>query len=455
MKRRRFMGLVWALAWFSGKTVWALDPSQGSEPPTLVLTLQECVETALKNNPDIVGAQYGVDIQDMAVQTVKGRLLPTITSGYSLSKAISGPTSGQFLDPVTGQIITSLGRSTVSGSHGVSASLRMPVYDAGTLADISASREGLRASEQDLRNVRLRTVTNVKRQFFEVLQAEKLLQLNLESVHTAEESLRRAQTMYEIGSAPLSDVLSARSNLETRKVDVIGQENAVDIARSNLAFTLGIDVGQPIQLKEGELSSEPLDLTPEQALARAIASRPDLKAQKARLEQSRRRLEITKAGIRKPSVSLNAGYSWSTRGDPFRGPEDLFLQNYNYSFGMSVSMTVFNGMSTENAVRQNRLQVLQGLEDIRQAERQASLQVKQAMLSLDRFRKQIEAQKEAVKAAEEDFRFAEERYNFGAGTILERLEAQERLFTSRNQYINAIYEFQKELANLEEAVGGF
>ena len=94
------------------------------------------------------------------------------------------------------------------------------------------------------------------------------------------------------------------------------------------------------------------------------------------------------------------------------------------------------------------------LEQLRQVKRQIALDVKQSLLNLERDRKKIAAQQEAVKAAEEDFRLAEERYNFGAGTILERLDAQERLFRSRNQHINAVYDYQKRLADLEAALGG-
>jgi outer membrane protein TolC len=260
--------------------------------------------------------------------------------------------------------------------------------------------------------------------------------------------------MYEIGSVAVADVLTARSNLETKKVAVITQEQAVDIARSNLAFTLGLDVNQPIRLKEELLTAKPVGMTYEQALRRAFDRRPDLKARRFGLEQSRRQLDETRAGMRRPTVSMNAGYSWGTQNTPFRGIEDLFLQNYSYSFGLSVSMPIFNGMRTENSIRQRKLQFQQTQDLLRRDERQVALSVKQATLNVARYIQQIDAQNEAVKAAEEDFRLAEERYNFGAGTILERLQAQERLFTAKNNYINAIYNYYQELASLEAAVGG-
>ena len=335
------------------------------------------------------------------------------------------------------------------------ANISIPIYNANTLASIAADRAGLRRGrKQDLRGSRVSTIHAVKKRFFEVLQAEKLLALNQESVRTAEESLRRSKTMYEIGSVAVSDVLKARSALEALKVTVITQDNEMKIARSNLAFVLGIDVNRSIRLKAGDLTVEPMALSYEQALTKAVDRRPDLQSKNFDLEQTRRQMDAARALIRRPTVSMSAGYSWRTQNTPFQGIEDLFLQNYIYTFGLNISLPIFNGMRTENQGDQNELRYLVNLEQLRQVKRQIALDVKQSLLNLERDRKKIAAQQEAVKAAEEDFRLAEERYNFGAGTILERLDAQERLFRSKNQHINAVYDYQKRLADLEAALGG-
>ena len=249
-------------------------------------------------------------------------------------------------------------------------------------------------------------------------------------------------------------MLKARSALEALKVSVITQDNEMKIARSNLAFVLGIDVNRSIRLKTGDLTVEPIALSYEQALTKAVDRRPDLQSKNFDLEQTRRQMDAARALIRRPTVSMSAGYSWRTQNTPFQGIEDLFLQNYSYTFGLNISLPIFNGMRTENQGDQNELRYLVNLEQLRQVKRQIALDVKQSLLNIERDRKQIAAQQEAVKAAEEDFRLAEERYNFGAGTILERLDAQERLFRSRNQYISAIYDYQKRLADLEFALGG-
>ena len=67
-----------------------------------------------------------------------------------------------------------------------------------------------------------------------------LLEVQREQVDVSQEELRRQETLYEIGSARLSNALSARSQLQRDKVSLISRENTAAIARSNLSFVLGL-----------------------------------------------------------------------------------------------------------------------------------------------------------------------------------------------------------------------
>ena len=57
-------------------------------------------------------------------------------------------------------------------------------------------------------------------------------------------------------------------------------------------------------------------------------------------------------------------------------------------------------------------------------------------------------------AAEESAKIVQERYSLGAGTVLERLQAQSSLFQARSSLVQAIYNYYIQLAQLELAMGG-
>ena len=56
-------------------------------------------------------------------------------------------------------------------------------------------------------------------------------------------------------------------------------------------------------------------------------------------------------------------------------------------------------------------------------------------------------------AQEQDFRLQDEAYNFGAGTFLQRQQAQLNLFNARAQLVGVRYDYQIQIASLEQLIG--
>ena len=87
------------------------------------------------------------------------------------------------------------------------------------------------------------------------------------------------------------------------------------------------------------------------------------------------------------------------------------------------------------------------------AKRQVALDIRQAFLNIEHYRRSIAANEAALRAAEESFALAPERYGLGTGTLLERLQAQNALFQARNNRVQAIFNYHIQLPQLELAMG--
>ena len=170
---------------------------------------------------------------------------------------------------------------------------------------------------------------------------------------------------------------------------------------------------------------------------------------------SRDQLRATKYGVRFPTISGSGGYGWQlNRGENFAGVEDLFVKNYSYSASINVSLPIFNKLTTENNIKIQKLEYLRSRDQLDQAKRQRAMDIKLSFLNLERLRRSITANEAAVKAAEEAFRLQDQRYKLGGGTFLERQNAQLQLFAARNQLVQERFQYQIELAQLEQHVGG-
>ena len=82
-----------------------------------------------------------------------------------------------------------------------------------------------------------------------------------------------------------------------------------------------------------------------------------------------------------------------------------------------------------------------------------NLGVRQAYLNMKSAEQTIESTRVAVESGQESFRIATLRYRAGVGTNLDVLDAETSLETARNNYVDALFNYNIAVANLENAMG--
>ena len=441
------------IGWSTTPTLLLVGFAHGQEAPKdLTLSLEDCVKIALEKSNSVVQGKLLRDLQDVGVDQAKAAFLPTLSSGWGNSNTINGPRNASFLDESTGTIVQSVGESTVSGGQSVSANLNMSLFNASDFANLAAARKNYRAQELDLTAREHTAVFLAKRDYYSLLQTMSLLEVQREQVHVSEESLRRAETLNEIGSSPISQVFSAKAVLESERATLILRENAVEIARSQLSFTLGMTPDTRIIPIEVEISVDPVPLSYTKAYEIATR-RPALVSDRYQMLGAKDNLRAQRYRQYVPSVRLSGSYGWNlSDGEDFAGFEDLFLRNYRYTVSVNVSVPILN-MGTTTGVKRQKIQYLQQLETYEQAKRDLGLDVRSTLLRLEQLRRTVDANEASVVAQEQDFRLQDEAYNFGAGTFLDRQQAQLRLFNARSALVRARYDYQIQIATLEQLIG--
>ena len=120
---------------------------------------------------------------------------------------------------------------------------------------------------------------------------------------------------------------------------------------------------------------------------------------------------------------------------------------------LSVSLPVFNGLATQRQLEQAQASAQDALEDRRAEELTLRTAVTQAYDNLTTAYQLIGLQDTNRQVAEERLSMARQRYAVGAANILELLDAQTSVQTAERDYLNALYDFQIDLATLEAASG--
>ena len=147
-----------------------------------------------------------------------------------------------------------------------------------------------------------------------------------------------------------------------------------------------------------------------------------------------------------PSVSIGAGNDWSDEDFPGSG-------NSAWRVTGGITFSFFDGGATNARVKQAKQALLAARETEQQTREAVQLAVKQAYLNIRSAAQRVEASQSAVAEAEESFKIARVRYQAGVGINLDVLDAQLNLNQAQTNYIQALYDYNVGIAQLEQAMG--
>ncbi len=443
------------------------------------LTLQKCIEIALKNNSDFKNAAYQVDRSGADVMASYSTILPRIGSNFQMNRSTDGASTNlrniaqvtpvtlvdvnnqpvtisvPLIDLQTGQQVVQRVESTsptqTFNNHAFSINYNQTLWDFGrSIQTIKQAKAGFEAFSQNLSSARQAVYATVNQRYLELLKAVKLEQEFQEAVERSKEQLRRTQSMYEIGSVALIDVYRQEVILGTDEVSLINQRNAVLIAEGNLNVVLGRDPEEPIDIAEVGISAEPPTFTLQDAIATAEQNNPDLKRFEYAMKSAEHGRKSAKARFL-PAIGVSAQYSRDN--EQFSRVYGNFGENYFVGVGASLDFNIFNGFSDHAEVSRQTANYSIAQESHLNRQRTLRLQVKQAYLNLKAYQEITVINERNLRSAEEDNRLAQERYRVGAGTQLEVTDAQVSLTRARVNLVNVRYDALIAQAQLQAAMG--
>lgn len=398
-----------------------------------VYTLDECIEIALNENTTLARAREDLHGARANVLSSWSSVLPHVSAGLSQG----GTTT------VTG------GEDSTSESFGGSLSLSQTLLDGASFARIAGAHRSRTATEFALEATRRQTVFETKQGYYDLLRAVQLRGVQEEAVELAREQLRKTQSLFDLGSASKSDLLKAQVQVGESELALIAAEKSAASARAGLAFVLGIDVTTEIEAAETPEDQRESDVA-EFDLETAISSRPDIRAWEETVVAGRRSLLAARAA-RWPDLS--ASVSSSRGAETFEEFRDDMSDDYQRSVGLSVSIPLFNGLSTWANVDNSKSSLRSYEVSLRNARLQAAYEIEIAMLSVDEGRRSVDVAEQSVMQAEEDLKVSEERFRLRAASMLELIDARVAYSRARAYLVDARYNYEIAKAELKLALG--
>ncbi len=416
------------------------------------LKLDEAVQIALRQNPDVLNAIQQIRLTRGQLIEVVAQAVPQIgiSTGYnqnadSLSPNRSGPSRLTIPNP-SGGAPTILDLNTNPASQNQTWNIQFQatqlIFDGG--ATISGIRAGDAAYESaffSLRSTVDSVVSQVISQFYQVVLNRALIVAQQQNVSLLEQQVKDQQNRFDAGTVPRFNVLQAEVALANAKPPLIQAENAYRISLYQLVRLLGMDYpkGNPSEVPfnvVGSLGYNPKVIDTDASIRVAIARNPSLKAQRQNILVQAANVGVQFAGYM-PSINANVGYqiqndtTSSDLGDNLAG----------WFFGASGSWNIWDGGATYGRVAQAKAQLNQVKNTYDDAVRVVVLNVQEAISNLQQAKETIDSQTASVVQATEALRLARERLDAGAGTQLDVLNAQVQLLQSQTNVLQARYDY--------------
>jgi outer membrane protein len=481
-------------ALFAAGGAQAQTPDTASGP---VLTLEEAMALATKNNPDHLQVVNNRRVAGADLRSAYGALLPRADATFQSSFRKQG---SQLVSGFTG---FASGSDVYQSSYYLGLTYNL---NAATFLNPRIKSAALNAAEADITGSAETVRALVAQRYFTVLQSEANAALQDSLVTTNQAQLELAKAKLAVGSGTQLDVRRAEVSIGQQQVAAIQAHNQVEVDKLRLFQQMGVKQPPNVRLVSQFAVQQPT-FTLDSVLAIARRQNPTLGALRTRdrvaslsvraaktqylpslqvatgwggytnqysnsnfpVDQARSEAlqglasclstDSLRVGVGLPSIAADCRQHYefteadarAIRDQNNQFPFDFTKQPFQIS--ATLSLPLFDNFQRELQVEQAQANRNEAQYRIRAQELQLTADVTGAYLTLVAQAKTVALQEQNAAKAKEELRLAQERYRVGAATFLDLSDARASYARAESDRINAIYEYHKAFAALESAVG--
>ena len=395
-------------------------------------TLQECVEYALKNNISVLQTDLENKTALIDKKTAFGNFLPNINANASHSWNIGlnqNITTG-LLENQTTQFTSAGLSANVTIYNGLQNQYRLRKANLSILA-----------AQYQLTKIKDDISLNVANAYLQILFNKENLKVQKELLSNDEKQFTRTNELVSAGVVPRGDLLDVKATVATDKQKVVAAENSLFISKLSLAQLLQLQDFENFDIADANYEpkeSATMLEKPQTIIDKAKQDRIEIKIAKTNLELAQKDISIAKSAFQ-PTVSgfynFNTRASYSDRfvgldanNNPILGnPKPLFDQfsdNKGQSFGVQISVPIFNGFSVKNNVERSkvafeRTEIASKLTNL-DLERNVYTAITDAKGAINTY----EASVTSLEARSEALNYAKEKYAVGLMNSFDYNQAQ-------------------------------
>lgn len=442
-----------------------------------VMTIDDCVKYALEHNPELNVSLERIEAAKAGIGIARSNYAPRFSVGYNLYHKNNQAT----------QVVRAY-----DNAMGFNIGVSDTIWDFGrTTAKINMAKFDTQAAQYDYNYVLLEVIYLVRTNYYKVLSALADLDIYEQNVRIQTLNYDRTKAMFDEGLKSKIDVVNAEVNLADAKIQLVEGQNKllnsiialedsmfyqedkpfVVTNTENFGF-LKADYKKKIDsannskppapvMKKNEdglvlLSSgiehndiiqdyklNPMKLTKQEAVDRALDLRPDLKSDMMLVKVQE---ESLKSIRRQYAPSISANLTWSYNRD-----EHSYSSPLQVGAGIDLGSVNPYGIHYQIKEGENYLNIAK--HNVNIAKSSIYWEVQDNYINMRLMEKQIPLMNTKVKATLENFELADGRYSVGLNNYVELQDALKTYNQAQLNFVESVLKYNIARENLLKSIG--
>ncbi len=449
--------------------------------PAQSFTLEQCIQYALENSPNLKNANLDERIADARVKETRGIGLPQIDATVGIQHNQKLPRFFSQYDPEQegfidlgsvpgiqpGDVVALQNFFQLKSAGNAQLSVSQILFNGSYLVGLQAANAYRELSTKTNIQTKETVVEQVTKAYFNVLINKDRVKLFDVNIARVDSLLRTTKALNKNGFAESIDVDRIQVTSNNLKSQRDNFKNLQELGLHLLKFQMSYPMDQSIDVV-GDIASLQIDenVLSEYAQKWDYSQRSDYSI----LETNRKLQALNiknKYAESLPSLVAFANLGYSTQspniGGLFKTESSIAVNDefgygpdkwYSFSsFGVSLNIPLFSGLQRSYRLQQEKLtmqKIENGFSSLRSG---IDLQIKQSVTTYLNSINSMKSQKENMTLAENVARVTKIKYEQGVGSNLEVTEAESSLREAQINYYDALYNALVAKIDLDKAYG--
>lgn len=419
------------------------------------LTLDMAIEQALQENIEIKNAKLEIIDADYLIVERRAWGLPQINANVNFQQYFQVPKQPlpepfvlliQSLNP--GQEVNREASFFLKNNFSPTVSAETVLFDGTYFTGLQAARAYKKYAMREFETKIKQVTKSVTDAYLPVVLLQENIQLLEKNIESLQKIVEETQALFENGFVEKLDVDRQLLSLANLEVEYDNLKHQYEGALNGLKLTIGIPQSTSLGI-ESELEDLMLsDIEQWQSEKPIVEVRPEFQLAQTGIELNEMNVKNFRAGYL-PSIRLFGSYSQNYQGDNFK---DGFWAPTGV-FGFRVNIPIFDGLDKKAKIGRAKIDLEQAQNQMYQLKNLIHVEVETGKEALIGAQKRYDNQLSNLELAERIYETTLIKYKEGVGNSLEIIQAEQSLYDTQRNYLNALYDYVKAGLDLKYALG--